>query len=929
MRSVARILTPLSSLLLLLTMVGPAQASVPIFRDPTVYYAGPDPQTVQVSDLNQDGKLDLVEVNQCCGTNQNTVGVLLGNGDGTFGTATFYNVGKMPTWVAIADFNSDGYPDLAVSNAGSTFGAASVSVLLGNGDGTFKTAVNYSAGTTCQFVAAADLNGDSKIDLAVANKGSNNVSVLIANGDGTFKAAVNYAAGTAPAALVLADLNNDGKLDLAVANNVTSPTSSVQALLGNGDGTFQAAKASTGAANTTAIASGDFDGDGKQDVVVNNSSGNSVSVLLGNGDGTFKTPRSVGVGLKPSGVAVGDLNNDHKLDIVAADDQLNLNSVALGNGDGTFQTHQDYVGGGLSVTLADLNGDGNLDTVSARPLGNRGTQSPAEVDVTLGVGNGTMPQDVYTAFSGALSLGAVAADNNHGGILDVIAPEFSANTVDVYQGNGDGTFQSPRKYAAGTGPRNPVLADFNRDGIQDVAVLNCHDFGAVVCSLAVLLGNADGSFQAPVITSSVGTGETLAINAGDLNGDGFADIVVPNFNNNTLDVFINRGDGTFQPGVSYAVNIPFRAVIADLNNDGKLDVAVTGFDSSGGAFVDIFLGNGDGTLLPPTMLSMPYEGVGIAAGDLNADGKVDLAVARALEVAIFLGNGDGTFTTGNAYTAPGYLQNLTVADVNGDGKADVVTANLYYIGTLLGNGDGTLQPYDWYRVAGYDTEVLAADFNGDGAADILYNYGGFGVVLNGGGVFIISSSTPNPSTLRQSVTLTANITPTFTGAPVPTGSVTFTDGTTTLGTASLSNGQAVLSTEFIKAGTHTIQPSYSGDSYYNPRTGASISQSVLSPTVNLNPTSLNFGNQKVGTTSNPQTVKLTNRGSGALLISSFTISGDYQQANNCPTSLARNTSCLISVTFTPTKTGIRPGSITIIDNATNSPQKVTLTGNGT
>jgi hypothetical protein len=298
-------------------------------------------------------------------------------------------------------------------------------------------------------------------------------------------------------------------------------------------------------------------------------------------------------------------------------------------------------------------------------------------------------------------------------------------------------------------------------------------------------------------------------------------------------------------------------------------------------------------------------------------------------VEIFLGNGDGTFTTGNAYTAPGYLQNLTVADVNGDGKADVVTANLYYIGTLLGNGDGTLQPYDWYRVAGYDTEVLAADFNGDGAADILYNYGGFGVVLNGGGVFISSSSTPNPSTLRQSVTLTANVTPTFTGAPVPTGSVTFTDGTTTLGTASLSNGQAVLSTEFVKAGTHTIQPSYSGDSYYNPRTGASISQSVLSPTVNLNPTSLNFGNQKVGTTSNPQTVKLTNRGSGALLISSFTISGDYQQANNCPTSLARNTSCLISVTFTPTKTGIRPGSITIIDNATNSPQKVTLTGNGT
>jgi Bacterial Ig-like domain (group 3)/FG-GAP-like repeat/Abnormal spindle-like microcephaly-assoc'd, ASPM-SPD-2-Hydin len=921
MSPLRRVLSPTYAFLLIVVAVQTATASSPTFRDPTGYVAGPQPQTAQVADLNHDGKPDLVEVNQCCGANQNTVGVLLGNGDGTFGAATFYSVGKSPTWVAIADLNGDGISDLAVSNAGST--GASVSVLLGNGDGTFKIAVSYSAGTTCQYLAAADLNGDGKVDLAVANKGSNNISILLGNGDGTFKGAVNYSAGSSPNALVIVDLNNDGKLDLAVADNVSSSSNSLQVLLGNGDGTFQAAVASTGSANATSITAGDFDRDGNQDVVVNNSTGNKLTVLLGSGDGGFKSRQSVTVGFKPTGVAVGDLNHDGKLDLAAADHGTYMISIAIGNGDGSFQVTQDFPGGGRSISLADCNGDGNLDTVSANGI-------LSEIDVALGNGNGTLLQDTFTALPGESSLGVVVADNNKDGIPDVIAPEYSANTLDVYLGNGDGTFQTPHKYPAGTGPRNPAMADFNHDGILDFAVLNCPSFGSVSCSLAVLLGNADGSFQAPAFTSFVGTGETLDLYAGDLNGDGYADIVLPNYTTNTLDVVLGNGDGTFQPAVSYAVESRvFRAALGDFNQDGHRDVAVGGGGGTGKGYVDIFLGKGDGTFLPPTTVPLSFDAAGIAAGDLNGDGKMDIVVSIGEQVQVILGNGDGTFTIAGIFAAPADSQNIAMGDVNGDGKVDVVTAGGLLVGALLGNGDGTLQPSTLYRVAGESTQLAVADFNRDGASDIVYSLGGFGVVLNDAGTTLAASSTPNPSTLQQTVTLTATVTPTFAGMQTPTGSVKFQDGTTVLGTASVSNGQAVLYTTFTTAGTHTITPSYSGDSHYNPHTGTSIGQSVLSPKVNLRPINLNFGDQKVGTTSNPQSVTLANGGAGTLLISDITISGDYTQTNNCPASLPRNVSCSITVTFTPTAKGQRPGSVTITDNATNSPQKVMVKGNGT
>jgi archaellum component FlaF (FlaF/FlaG flagellin family) len=383
--------------------------------------------------------------------------------------------------------------------------------------------------------------------------------------------------------------------------------------------------------------------------------------------------------------------------------------------------------------------------------------------------------------------------------------------------------------------------------------------------------------------------------------------------------------------VNYAADdTPYGVAIGDFNGDGNLDFA------SVGSTLMLFLGNGDGTFQP--QISIPSTGgTSVAAGDFNGDGKLDLVFADYPNVSVVLGNGDGTFQS--PITSPaGYDGHIRVADFNGDGILDIVAINFFTdfldagFSVQLGNGDGTFQAPVYYAAGVYPYNIFVGDFNGDGAPDLaIPSQTGITVELNTGGTFLSTTNAPNPSTLQQAVILTTTVTASLKGLPAPTGSVTFKDGGATLGTASVLNGQAMLTTSFTKPGTHTITAVYSGDSQFNPHTAASVTQTVLSPVVNLSPSSLNFGNQKVGTTSPPQTVKLTNRGQGTLNISSISLLGnsDFNFTNNCGSSVAPNKSCTISVTFTPQKTGTGSATISIGDNAANSPQKIPLTGNGT
>ena len=219
--------------------------------------------------------------------------------------------GDRPNALVAGDFNGDGRTDLAVANDGSN----DVSVLLGNGDGTFQDQVWYAAGIWPSAVVAGDFNGDGRTDLAVANKDSNDVSVLLGNGDGTFRGQVRYVAGLGPSAVVAGDFNGDGRTDLAVAN---AGSNDVSVLLSNGDGTFQNQVRYAVGTEPSALVAGDFNGDGRTDLAVANNGFNDVSVLLGNGDGTFQHQVWYAAGTGPSALVAGDFNGDGRTDLAVA-----------------------------------------------------------------------------------------------------------------------------------------------------------------------------------------------------------------------------------------------------------------------------------------------------------------------------------------------------------------------------------------------------------------------------------------------------------------------------------------------------------------------------------------------------------------------------------------------------------------------------------
>jgi fibronectin type 3 domain-containing protein len=328
---------------------------------------GHNPKGLISADLIGNGKLDLAVANY----GSNSLSIVLGNGDGTFQSAVPYPVGRGPFSVITGDFDGNGKLDLAVANSGDN----TVSILLGKGDGTFQSAVPYPVGNGPYSVSTGDFNGDGKLDLAVANQNDHTVSILLGNGDGTFQTHVDSPAGvTNVAGVAVGDFNGDSKLDLAVTN---PSTDQVSILLGKGDGTFQTPVSySTGAAgsNPIAVTAADFNGDGVLDLAVTNLNVETVAIFLGNGNGTFTLKGSysttIGNLTGPSAITTGDFDGDGKVDLAITDQSDNSVSILLGNGDGTFQSPLEFNTGNASnltagVAAGDFNGDGRLDVVVA------------------------------------------------------------------------------------------------------------------------------------------------------------------------------------------------------------------------------------------------------------------------------------------------------------------------------------------------------------------------------------------------------------------------------------------------------------------------------------------------------------------------------------------------------------------------------------
>jgi len=590
-------------------------------------------QPLAATDLNGDGKADAVGI---FGSN---LVVYLSKGDGTFAAGVSYGLGVASpgsTIISFDDLNGDGKTDVAVSTAGAAAGLEIV--FLGNGDGTFqaaKTSAGIPSSCSTAFAVSGDFNGDGKPDLALNCPSTTpvlGVYILAGNGDGTFQAptlSIPNVSGT----MAAADLNGDGKLDLVVEVGGIRG----QIFLGNGGGTFSNANSyalnflspdSEPPLGDGGISIADFNLDGKPDIAVGN------NLLIGNGNGTFQgvVLADTSSSISPF-AAVGKFNSQQSVPSVAA--ALNLDiDIFANDGKGGLSLSHTYANvlnaPAAQVVTGDFNGDGKLDLLAVTVDGPTGDWGYC---VLLGNGDGSLyppmcnPQGVQSV---TRAISVVAGDFNNDKKLDVAVGGLSNQSLSILLGNGDGTF-APAAYVFDGGGDKLMAADFNGDGNLDIAA------GATTQTIetALLLGNGDGTFQAAIFPSNL-SGFGALFTAG-LTNDGHADLVSRN------QVALGNGNGTFtlEPQLPF-----FRVGAADFNGDGIQDLLVSPDQNPGGQVVPpnqtgVLLGNGDGTFSSTNDYITKNGAMQTPLiADMNNDGQPDIVFSiPQLETGGFSGIG--------------------------------------------------------------------------------------------------------------------------------------------------------------------------------------------------------------------------------------------------------------------------------------------------
>lgn len=851
---------------------------------------------------------------------------------------------------AVADVNGDNKPDLViVTSHGGSLAVSSVLDFAENSTPSAATSLTALC-TPAGSPIVADLNKDGKSDV-VFNCGQY-VAVLMGNGDGTFQTAQYYAVN--PNSILIVDLKGNGYPAIVVSNCATNPQLAV--LMNNGSvvaGANQFTVASnpacsgSGPGGNWVEAAGDFNGDGKQDVVMYSftpPSGNSLVLFPGNGDGAFGTPLTTSLQSSAVAFTAGDFNGDGKTDLAYS--SAHGLQILFGSSNGTFTTGALLAGSGTSLLAAQLTSSGAVDIIV----------DGQNTVVFHGDGKGNFTQaGSYAPFGIPYLMKPLGATNENLYLVNLSADD----AVYILTGNGDATFQAiPSTTIFNTNGTSPVLfADFNGDGLNDFATVVVQGTESVV---STALARGDGTFGLVDQTLPTATGSVVA---GDFNRDGKADLIAVDpgagigHGNTTLQYsqvtfYAGNGNATFQNGVSTSFPIlgASSGVAGDFNGDGKLDLVLP-YDNIFGQQGDapagdglVFLpGKGDGTFGAPVPFDQNPNPVGefngsLLVADLRNNGKLDVIELGQSEV--FLGNGDGTFqqiplTPANSGPV------LAIADVNGDGIPDLVTGGVlstttinpevYLVnpGVYLGNGDGTFQAAPAYSPAlpAGATLIAAAvaDVSGDGHPDLVLTYS-FGSVFistdngagygdasyvavflgDGAGNFTADPNTyfagpagsmpfgsaspqlllgrfnnsapktpdrtldamwvdgatatvllnqknaapgpPSPYTtmvslgasatslnVNSNVTLTALVT-----GLAPSGSVTFTAANTTLGTATLANGVASLTTSFAATGGYTVTASYGGDTANMSAVSNAVNITVMPPpsfSISANPPS--------------------------------------------------------------------------------------------
>jgi len=789
---------------------------------------GPTSQTGSfvLGDFNNDGIPDVAAIDGVIYGANNTITIFLGNGDGTFTLAgSSPTIGYNPASIATGDVNGDGNVDLVlVQQSSSTSAGGQVVVFFGHGNGTFTQASSAtSVASVASSIIPADLNGDGQADLVLGGVGSSGITVLLGKGDGTFSALAPLSqAGEAPP--VLADVNNDGNPDLVFG---AAGTSYLTVLLGNGDGTFTAAPAGPTAnlvvGNSLAIA--DLNQDGVPDIAYSN--GSTTGILFGDGDGTFfQFPTTLSFVTYGFGTAfvIADFNGDGWADVLAIDGSgrtittsltqptetasasATVSIAAAGThlGDASYAGDTNYnpsisgtiaLWGAPPATTTSLAVTSGASAVSAVAPGTvvklTATVAAGASPVTAGQVNFcdasvSVCSDIHLLGSGAL------ASNGTASFSFIPGPGTHSYKAVIVE-NGYGLASSSSGVSLTVGPVPPVIysdttaisvGGFPGDYSLTATVVGHGGLAAPTGALSFLdtsfgnssLGTATlGSATAGVgwlmsQTSAFASTTPITEVSGDFNGDGLPDLAVlwaagPYGGPDSVTIFFGAPGGSFTQGPTFQgpSNQTYISMVSgDFNGDGKADLVLFSNSFASTDTVTTYLGNGDGTFGPPQtsvvfqqpLIGGDYVPGSMVASDLNGDGKLDLAVVGNYisygGVTALLGNGDGTFTAAGPNTAPTNDFGLVATgDFNGDGIPDLVVTNYFEFGgsptIFLGKGDGTFTAKSTsFTLDYFPTAVVVGDFNGDGILDLAFSdLNGIEIALGkGDGTFNETSASP-------------------------------------------------------------------------------------------------------------------------------------------------------------------------------------------
>jgi hypothetical protein len=689
----------------------PAASFAPAARYSVLPPLGDPPATVAV-DLNGDGFPDLVVVAF------EGVAVLLADGAGGFGPATLFPGPMGEGSIVAADFDRDGHADI-VTTAGPDSGARFF-FWRGDGNGSLEPPVTTTLPAPALSVAATDLDADGKPDLVVGlGAGS---AVLMGDGHGGFGPA-QVVGSELVTHLTLNDLNHDGRPDL-----VSVGPQGVTVRLGNGSGGFGPAALLTAGQGPRDVEAADVDGDGNLDLVVlnygeiNSGDGASVSVLRGNGAGSFGPAVDQPVANAATALAVGDFDRDGHADAAVASSRAV--TVLLGQPNASLLPHLvAETNGAVAIATADFDRDGFPDVA---------TLANQSAILYLGDGTGGLELAAFVD-TGSRPRGMAAGDLDGDGVPD-LAVSRETNDVEILLGRADGFVAGPT-IPVGAKPGSLAVADFNNDGRLDLAVL-----ADAPDRVRIFLATAGGGFS--LVTSFAAGPFPGGLAVGDLNGDGRPDIVAGNAQEGEqLYTFLGNGDGTFGGPLTVAADKPSSPILADVNQDGHLDViTVPNFQPvylGGGprgatTTLQLFLGNGDGSLQPAISLNLPSPTTGLALGDANGDGYPDLFSGAAGGIYLALNDGSGHFRAPALIYSGLSASFITLADVNGDGHLDVISGDQNGIKVLVADGIGGFQAGPGFAQRN-GASTLALDLDGDSRAEIVYpsfhDTGGGGVNL--------------------------------------------------------------------------------------------------------------------------------------------------------------------------------------------------------